>query len=878
MRHCCHSTGAAGNSLGYAFYTMIPVRLSSTRAYHAITSQLSNGSLLRNFSASSQWKDKPISDITVWKSAQFATQQRFYSISCPEQEESSEKTKRIERVVKAGKVRKKTKESGKARRARKDKIAAEGVKTEKSEKSEQDEAKEKKFEYVPKPKAVADPAAIKESLDKAVSTEPQDLRSWGQVFSIMRENHGNDGLWAAFELAREKNQIHHFLSADAEAVRENIMDAAAAEDARIESIIIVDQKLRALSHAGWPNLYVKFMHALIRRPNAVRTLEWHARLSESFKPDSEEFAGMLSNFVSAPSTRIQRTLRQLYMASGERQLFDRIVPALFEAGNLSLARDWRKLLLKFEDYPSSPESWSFLEFFRRYYPQTKMTEQELAILPKGVQSSYTKAGFRAGSEPRPSPVEKPTHDGLVAKWFASSWVSVEFAINLVQRLGTRTIGARSLQALALREVDAQGVADRITQLESLGIDIDDQAYCVVVSHFARSGEEELLQNLLRCDIHPEEFDDPTKRAQLMADAIRQEDKGREALLKGVESTFQELPTRQQINEEMSNEFMATELQRRPLGKSLIVLDRMDALKLSINEENATTLLKRVFDRIGWHPAKWIPLHGEREYALEDLDRAIKVTRRLGSHNIPIPMKRWQTIFYNLGRLGRYDELQELLVEFTQLFRPKTGKLVRITDLGKTGDTYYIPVELPFTHRTHPVQELIDPAMQRSIIRWTFDQTLLNPPQAIPDGRTKPSDFDIAAGVRILATLRDKGVLIEKGQVKSTVEARLVSARLPSKNKHRSRDEQELSSENVKALVDVAWGDLLVPSLAKFNKDLEAQKEHMLKASPGKFKERDIDLEEDESTVETAQKSQVFRSSPGLTRLKKILDGEGKTAL
>ena len=96
------------------------------------------------------------------------------------------------------------------------------------------------------------------------------------------------------------------------------------------------------------------------------------------------------------------------------------------------------------------------------------------------------------------------------------------------------------------------------------------------------------------------------------------------------------------------------------------------------------------------------------------------------------------------------------------------------------------------------------------------------------------DFDVACGVHLLALLRDQGVLIDMQVLRATVISRIALGQVPGRRKDRSRDVNEMSLENLKRLVDEAWGAEIMPSLPDIKRELERQKPKLWSRYPKLF--------------------------------------------
>lgn len=798
---------------------------------------------------------------------------------------------------------------------------------------------------------IASTGDAKTRLPDPGEVHPADVEPREAKLALLRLDLSHNGVWSEFESIRDQGLLNLIAKSDADALRDEVLSAALLDDKRIAALVNVAQQLYLEKGFQWPDLYMKLIHSFLDQGRYDDAVRWHLQLASILPPETEVFGALLSSFVIDPTPQMQSTLTTIYVFSTERQLYDFIIPALFASGQSKLARTWRKKLILFKDFPvSTSKSRQFLRFLARYYPSIELTVEEVAAAGLDSSGRHAVAVEAAESAANADHDHRSGHysDALVARWFASTWTSVEFAINLVHRLGLKVVGPRSLQSLALREANAKDVADRIAQTERLGIEISPQAYCRALVCFARQGEDDLLSDLLSCDIHPDEFDDLETRQLLMAAAVREGNWRRERLFQRIEWAIETGPSSRRLNSLLRSEFC-----KRRMGQTRLVLDRMEALRVRMAQTNATQLLERTFVGLSLHPPE-----RARQRQFNDpvnptspLNRAIDITRRIACHDVAIPIQYWRVLLYNLGRTGRFEELEQLCLEITQLYLPPYGGLIpvhekdlpaaamgegafaskrlsgphtlrsgsetvrgtataRKTPLndasgrdsveslfirqvenmerldrnlsptsawtnGPTNDVTDdhiemkpkesfsdwicrrrqgqsskaessstdndgkedIPADLPFSHREHPVQLIFDAQLQRAIVRWGFDHTLAgrpNAPSLLDIECPGTVDFDVACGVHLLALLRDQGVLIDMQVLRATVISRIALGQVPGRRKDRSRDVNEMSLENLKRLVDEAWGAEIMPSLPDIKRELERQKPKLWSRYPKLF--------------------------------------------
>ncbi|KAF4982009.1 hypothetical protein FZEAL_2259 [Fusarium zealandicum] len=499
-----------------------------------------------------------------------------------------------------------------------------------------------------------------------------EVSDWERRIVTTRHNHGDEGAWEIFLDLRKKGHVHIITEPRADFLRDHILKSALTNADRMEELYMFARQLQDEYEFEWPELYMKVLHFYLGQADYDTAFRWHLKLMPIFRPDLDSFSALLTSFVLDFSPKVQSTLTRMYIFSPYRELYDYIVPALFDSGQSHPARVWRKRFLLYNDHAKTSKSKPFLDFISCYFSKVKLTPEESRVLGQGAGAEPVPTKS-ANGDSEPSQPKGIYSDKFTARWFASSWTSAEFAINLMQKLGLRTIGPLSLQSVALREDDTRGVTDRLAQLQKLGIVVASKVYCKALVVFTNRGEEDLLRDLLHCDIHPDEFEDPETRQLLLAAAARQQDRGRERLLQELEAIEAHSASRGKSLSEELNQQLNTALSRMGLAKVRTVMDQMESLNVSMEQRNSVALLHRVFKDIWFHPKmSKQKAHGYQEDP--QLDRAIHLALRVARHDVAVPTRYWQMLLYNLGRLGRFSELEELSFEICELYSPEIGGL------------------------------------------------------------------------------------------------------------------------------------------------------------------------------------------------------------
>jgi len=682
----------------------------------------------------------------------------------------------------------------------------------------------------------------------------------------MGDRHGSAGVWACFERLVDEGQAGLAISNTRNRIREETVTVACEHDRRVEYLLGLFVRLRTLKRT-WPNFYVDIIQNLILRGEYTRATHWHSRIWYTISPSREALAELISRLAHENDPELQQCLVSIYHSSDERGIFDLVIPSLYASGKEKLARTWRAEFTKAGDFPQSKNSLPFLRFLSCYYSRVYLYPQELELLGDGIW-------WVARDEPATESLEDGANSQgafrreLVAKTFASRWISVDFAINLITQFGIPNIGPRELQALALREEDAQGVLERIKRLESLGIRLSKHPYCKVVAVMARKDDDYHLNLLLHSTIHYETLVNPQERGDLLAKANQDGDKDTSSLLLRIQEI---LDNKGEVWE--LNNLLRTSLKEGNLARSSLVLDRMRAVGVVPRQDNVTEMLRQLCSTLPWHTPTPDGLRTfrnqssrKRPAAASSLDDVVRILRTCAQYDIAIPISCWSHALHRLGRDGRMQELIQLCLEFISRCQPVKPCLIpvyrddvprhqlperrkdalpdnhelRIWETGQTVSTQafgvverqWIPSELPLNHPHHPVTKLVTPELQRRIVRWGIQAAIGRKRSSVIE-RSRGLEvtdlaldgimsYDLAQGVRTLAILRDRGVAIEEALIAKAICRRMALAE-SSSYRHKQRSRQEISPEHVKAAVDSAWGTELLPPLSQFSRLVDQHK-------------------------------------------------------
>lgn len=687
-----------------------------------------------------------------------------------------------------------------------------------------------------------------------------DIELWSCLLEFAHRRMGRDGVIMIWQSVSRRRSLYQVDGALAQNFWAMILNTAVSDDNLLRDVVRYAEWLDQTHDVQWPRLYptvITFMLQRLSEGNVQQAKEWkrlmirwHFAMAPSSLPSEDEFGKLMKEYIIRPGFVLQDTLKLLYIYSPYRKLYDTLILYLYNEGRSELAIKWRALLVTFHDLPMSVACRPFLRFVAGYYSRISLTMDELKVA--GLVLTKIE-----GKEPNSIPPEtaitgrnlsylinrvhgetfgineKPYNDKLGAKWFASSWVSVDFAINVIYTMGVQTIGPLSLQSIGLREGSARGVVHRIDQLRQLNIGLPKSNYVLAVQHYAAAGDDEALQELLQSDMHPDIFDDEEAQYKLLADCLRVGDWNTYRLV---------LSTRLALDSSLrataTDGLLEYYIGRGNGPMALKVMEEMSAHRLELAPTTSHMLSSLILQGLSAHADVTATRSTQRH-----IDLCISLCRRLAATRFPPAVEVWQTLLYRLGREKRLSDLERLCLYIVRLYTDHTtsdqpmwmshtADVPPILRLESPFPNFQrIPGDLSMRHEHHHLRQIFDAKLQNSIVRWgftytTFDRaaegtaaTLLRNYEHESDGAKTlwpPSAFHFARGIRLLAMLRDEGIFINTPTVTKQAELRLKdlyrgegratyewvggNPRLSS-----LRRQVRFSLSEAKRLCDIAWG-------------------------------------------------------------------------
>ncbi|KAI0969867.1 hypothetical protein F4678DRAFT_157602 [Xylaria arbuscula] len=609
----------------------------------------------------------------------------------------------------------------------------------------------------------------------------------------------------------------------------------------LDGIWVYSEWMYDLHRAKWPQLYTTVIRHMLRTHQHQQVVRWQLRLIPNFYPGIDEFAEIIKEFALDKELYRLDTLPSLYKTSPDKSLYTTLLPYLFNLGESTLARKWRLIFFAQGDVPLAPAPVRpFLRFMKGYYPNDELTREERAALkftPERDQDGrpdFSREFMNRVQGQTFGITVKNYNDRLGAKWFASSWVSLDVAMSTISTLGVEKIGPLSLQSIALRARNSEALLNRISQLQEYGISVVESNYFRIILYLAKQNDNELLYDLLQSDLHPDVFDDLNLQTRLIDSAAEITDWRTLRVL-----LVSRLVVFEHSAREVANNVLRLGFERKSVDGVLQILEHMKARNIPLNFEEASHIYESLIEDYN---------HTQRSMASSPTMFYLSIFRQLKSMDVPVPLSHWRLIMLSMARRGQLEDLARVSVEVVDIYLSSPSSRpgfvpVHIWDLPKAMRSplagvenllgVYVPQDIPTKHGSHPLRELFNTKLLTEMIENAF---IAHPGQgfqpragAQPHRRLSPPS-QITRMLRLLRILHDRGMWIRYRKLRFIVTNCVVNIYGPDPpadtRQRLMRAGNSLPLYSMKVLIDKAWGGHgLLPSFEDVMKIVQ-------KRSPG----------------------------------------------
>lgn len=640
-----------------------------------------------------------------------------------------------------------------------------------------------------------------------------DIRLWACLFAYRQRLHGDIGVrmfWNAakrgdFQIPVEGPYAALFWEGF---VRLGLQDQDILDE-------IAEQTNGALEPTTkqWPGLYTMIIKHMLLNGRGQEAIEWHHRIFDSQSLSPDMFAKMACQVILREAD--VDALKRIYEMNSHRNIYGMVIPYLCEKEDFRSAYNWHFILMDNGDFPANSNITEPLVHFLAVYYRGMAVEVTKSLVEAGIPFASSVTSSSEESTKLSREMMNLMHgeiynipamnynDSIGARWFATRWVSLDVAITATSALGVNQIGPLSLQAIAHREKDADAIAQRIDQLRGLGINIGNSTFSRSVERFARSGNQEFLDNLLQSDQHPDAMEDSAFLEELLSTYASARDWPRYRMTMAMR-----LVHSKNHDVESKNILLRNYAMRGDIPALLATLQKMHATGDMVTTISLKTILKSVL-RPRQRSRRPVVAHVRKG---DDLKMAIDILRRVLQSGCFVPATYWREIVKRLGMVGRWKDLEDLCIFLASWYGPARTDSVLDSTKQRRLHRYQVPAQVKTNHPLHPLKLLFPVLLQQSIVEWGFMHALR--PRDKPTRRTglimkSNSSPSVASGIDLLKRLHAYHVHINIQRVRKAILDRLIIYYGPGKSNkiynRRAREHNVLTLEEVAAQIDEALG-------------------------------------------------------------------------
>lgn len=619
-----------------------------------------------------------------------------------------------------------------------------------------------------------------------LDTYKEDMRLWGVMLEYRKRLYGDNGVLTFLNAVTVRGVLIPTNGALADRFWLSFLDLGFRHPNILDRVFQYADHILATQKRRWSKLYAYIVRFFLINGDPKTASKWHKRLFKEHPPTSITFAEMCRHVIVYRGD--SAALKIIYGKNTHRNVYSKVIPLLCQRENFKAALDWHYFLLRNGDVPSSSKVVEPLLHFLAVYEPKAAVQVTQSLVAAGVSfaqnmSKELNDNIKISREimnlihgETLNISAKKYNDSLGARWFATSWVSLDIAINAVHALGVQEIGPLSLQAIALRDPDPKSVTSRINQLKTLGISISPLIYSRAIEHFASKGLSRYLEGLLHCDQHPDAYQDAKLQEDLIASFARNGDWDQYHRTLQIRSLTAWSPSSERWNLRLRAEMTLgnhKEVER--------ILEHMRADKIFVKSKSiahllATRLRRRRHGRL---PMNVPGLMNRGKH--NDLNTVIRMLIGIMESGNYVPVIHWREIIRRLGMLGRIDDVRSVALFLTTWYAPQQK-----FPLSRPSP-YHIPSQVSVSHPLHPLRVIFSIPFQRAVVEWGFISSLRQKPNHSHDPRRAvipvmdSSLPKVTAGITLLKLLSQRGVHIDGTSVRKALFNRLVTYFGPGKS-------------------------------------------------------------------------------------------------
>ncbi|KAL8833869.1 MAG: hypothetical protein Q9170_004046 [Blastenia crenularia] len=599
----------------------------------------------------------------------------------------------------------------------------------------------------------------------------EDFVIWQELVNIRRRVHGSEGIRLVWKAILERGLDLPVVGVSADTLWTQCLELGFEDPEILKEVFIYARKQKDFHGRTWPKLYATVLRHHLRA-NYGRVWLCHLRLHKHFPPSDHQFRQLL------PLALPDGDLRQLYLKMHESfpyvHLYDFAIPQLCNQGLYATAAMWHEKLIRRGDYPSDArKSEPVLNYLAVNGDKNRLMEYIRLMVEAGVSFAV----YRSKNVKIPPFIsrdivmpplgyaeeipEKKFSDGFCARLFATRVFSLDTVISSLDFLGAREIGSQALREMATRELSHdpyhRAVQARLDQLRDTGISTGDSTFSVVVSKLAAEGKDNLLKNVISCDLHSDTFDNYDLQESLLSHYQEQDDTM--AFERTLIVLTAKVPERF-IKARRMNYVLRAFLTRRDLSAVTRTIASMWEQSIQVEEKSTMHMRKTMLCQrnVGRRPA-----------STNELDLLIRMWQDVLRSGVFIPPNAWIEILRRLGMCGRLHTFERLALWLAAWYSSPAFRASQASDSFKKDHRTVVPhplmsLDLKPSNPLHPLQTLFPRSLQQGIVAWGFQHVT---------GTRKQQRLDWTWGLLMLRKLRIRNVHILTPVIAKSLRTRLL---------------------------------------------------------------------------------------------------------
>ncbi|KAI4150557.1 MAG: hypothetical protein LQ340_003995, partial [Diploschistes diacapsis] len=264
------------------------------------------------------------------------------------------------------------------------------------------------------------------------------------------------------------------------------------------------------------------------------TLSCHERL-KFMEPLQTQLGELVAEIAGDPRGNIFREFCTRIPTFKQMQGY--IAPALCQRYDFQTVYSWYSFLISNDDLPEPAHVDQLRRSYRKFGappPPLRACKDRPFLAPQGLQVVEAKNEDTLDQRSLLQTLErqirfrnisrKTISDKTCARFFATSFFSVESVINGLRLVNVEALGPHSLRTL-LNRVVKNGTCDidlaekHLDALKKAGITLDNSRFCRLVENLVAEGQSQILHDVVVCDLHADTFEDPDLQEVLLAQFV-----------------------------------------------------------------------------------------------------------------------------------------------------------------------------------------------------------------------------------------------------------------------------------------------------------------------------------------------------------------------